>query len=456
MFKFLKDKIKSAVSSISKDVEEEIKEDIGEKKQIKEDEENKKEVVEAKKEEHLEQKDSKKGFFSFLKRKKEEKETKEEKKEEAKEETKKEKEEAKEEREAKEKAKKEREEVKEAKEETKKEKEETKKEKEEAKEEREAKEKAKKEREEVKEAKKEKEEVKETKGFFSRIKKKLTYTRISEEKFETLFWNLEMALMEANVAVEVIEKIKEDLKKELVDRDISRGGVETAILNSLKTSVENLFEEKLDLVSKIKSQDKTNNPFIIAFVGINGVGKTTSLAKVAKRLEKEGLKSVIAAADTFRVAAIEQLGHHAENLKIKMIKHDYGADPAAVCYDAVEHAKAKNLDVVLIDTAGRNNVNENLLAELKKIIKVAKPNLVVFVGDSLTGNDMVEQAQVFNDTVGIDAIILSKADVDEKGGGAISVSYITHKPIIYLGIGQNYEDLIDFSSKNILENLGLI
>ena len=418
MFKFLKDKIKSAVSSISKDVEEEIKEDIGEKKQIKEDEENKKEVVEAKKEEHLEQKDSKKGFFSFLKRKKEEKETKEEKKEEAKEETKKEKEEAKEEREAKEKAKKE--------------------------------------REEVKEAKKEKEEVKETKGFFSRIKKKLTYTRISEEKFETLFWNLEMALMEANVAVEVIEKIKEDLKKELVDRDISRGGVETAILNSLKTSVENLFEEKLDLVSKIKSQDKTNNPFIIAFVGINGVGKTTSLAKVAKRLEKEGLKSVIAAADTFRVAAIEQLGHHAENLKIKMIKHDYGADPAAVCYDAVEHAKAKNLDVVLIDTAGRNNVNENLLAELKKIIKVAKPNLVVFVGDSLTGNDMVEQAQVFNDTVGIDAIILSKADVDEKGGGAISVSYITHKPIIYLGIGQNYEDLIDFSSKNILENLGLI
>jgi fused signal recognition particle receptor len=297
------------------------------------------------------------------------------------------------------------------------------------------------------------EEPEERKGFFSSIKKRFTHTKLSNEKFEQLFENLELVLMESNVAIEVIEKIKADLKTELTEKDISRKSVEEIIKETLKRSVEELFEEELDLVNKIKEEEK---PFIIAFVGINGVGKTTSLAKLAKKLQSLNISTVIAAADTFRVAAIEQIQQHATNLDIKLIKHDYGADPAAVCFDAIEHAKAKKLDVVLIDTAGRNNVNANLMEELKKVIRVAKPNLTIFVGDSLTGNDVVDQAKVFDEAVGIDAIILAKADADDKGGGAISVSYVTHKPIIYLGTGQGYEDLEDFNSKKVLENLGLI
>lgn len=156
------------------------------------------------------------------------------------------------------------------------------------------------------------------------------------------------------------------------------------------------------------------------FVGINGTGKTTTIAKMAKHFLDKGLTPVIAASDTFRAGAIEQLTHHAEKLGVKIIKHEKGADPAAVAFDAVEHAKAKGKDVVLIDTAGRMQTNVNLMDEMAKIKRVVKPDLIIFVGDSLTGNDAVEQAIKFNESVGIDAIILTKADADAKGGAAIN------------------------------------
>ncbi|MBS3105794.1 signal recognition particle-docking protein FtsY [Candidatus Woesearchaeota archaeon] len=294
----------------------------------------------------------------------------------------------------------------------------------------------------------------EKKGFFATITEKITTTKIDNAQFEKLFWELEMALMENNVSVEVIEKIKNDLKEQLVEKPIKRTKVEETIQETLKNSVEKLFETStIDLIEEIKN--KKEKPYIIAFFGINGSGKTTSIAKLANMLKEEKISCVLAASDTFRAASIEQLQQHADKLGIKMIKHDYGSDPAAVAFDAIKHAKAKSIDVVLIDTAGRMHSNTNLIDEMKKIIRVAKPDLKIFVGESITGNDCVEQAKTFNEAVGIDGIILAKADIDEKGGAAVSVSYVTKKPILFLGTGQKYGDLQVFNSEVVMKSLGL-
>jgi len=164
---------------------------------------------------------------------------------------------------------------------------------------------------------------------------------------------------------------------------------------------------------------------------------------------------VIAACDTFRAAAIQQVETHADNIGVKLIKHDYGADAAAVAFDAIKHAEAKGKDFVLIDTAGRNQANSNLMQELSKLVRISKPDMNIFVGDSLTGNDAVEQAKEFDKAVGIDAIILTKVDADEKGGASVSISYVSQKPIIYVGKGQEYDDLELFNKKDFLEKMGL-
>ena len=300
----------------------------------------------------------------------------------------------------------------------------------------------------------EKDEIAEEKGFFGKLKEKILTTKINQEKFESLFSDLELVLMENNVALEVIGKIKDDLKENLVDKPIKRTKIEESIKESLKGSVDELFNiEGIDIFEQIK--DKDEKPFVIAFFGVNGSGKTTTIAKIADMLKSKKVSCVLAASDTFRAASIEQLQIHADKLGIKMIKHNYGSDPAAVAFDAIKHAKAKNTDVVLIDTAGRLHSNANLMEELKKIVRVSKPDLKLFVGESIAGNDCIEQVQRYNDAVGIDGIILTKADVDEKGGTAISVSYVTKKPIIYLGVGQEYNDLKEFEPKLIVEGLGL-
>lgn len=292
------------------------------------------------------------------------------------------------------------------------------------------------------------------KSFFAKLTEKITTTKINGEQFDKLFWELELALMENNVAIEVIEKIKNDLKNELVEKPIRRTKVEETVEELLKHSIESLFEANdFNLIDEIKK--KKEKPYVIAFFGINGSGKTTSIAKLANMLKEKGLSCVLAAADTFRAASIEQLSLHADKIGVKIIKHNYGADPAAVAFDAIKHAKSKSIDVVLIDTAGRMHSNENLLQEMKKIIRVAKPDLKIFVGESITGNDCIEQAKTFNEEVGIDGIILAKADVDEKGGAAVSVSYVTKKPILYLGVGQKYSDLQEFEPEVIVKGLGL-
>ena len=188
-------------------------------------------------------------------------------------------------------------------------------------------------------------------------------------------------------------------------------------------------------------------PYVILFVGVNGAGKTTTLAKLIHFFLKNGLKVTVSASDTFRAASIEQLEIHTKNLGVEIIKHNYGADPAAVAFDAIKHAKSENTDLVLIDTAGRSDINKNLIDELKKVKRVSKPDLTIFVGDALTGNDAVNQARIFDTEVGIDATILSKADVDKKGGAVLSISYITKKPILFLGTGQGYDDLIPFDKE---------
>ncbi|RMF55915.1 signal recognition particle-docking protein FtsY [Candidatus Woesearchaeota archaeon] len=291
---------------------------------------------------------------------------------------------------------------------------------------------------------------KEKKGFLKKLR--IIKKSLSEEKFEKLFWDFELALLENNVAVEAIEKIKSDLKAELVDSDSIKGNIEDIILETLRKSISELFAtEKISLLDFIRKK----KPFVILFVGVNGSGKTTTLAKITKFLQDNNFSCVIAACDTFRAAAIQQLEEHASKLGVKVIKHDYGSDAAAVAFDAIKHAESRNKDVVLIDSAGRSHSNSNLMEELKKLVRVAKPDLTIFVGDSLTGNDMIEQAKSFNEEIGFDAIVLSKADIDEKGGAAISISYVTKKPILYLGVGQGYEDLKEFDKAVVMESLGL-
>jgi len=287
-------------------------------------------------------------------------------------------------------------------------------------------------------------------SFKEKIKKAVS-KKISDKKFEELFEELELGLLEANVAVEVIDRLKEGLKMEIVDVPI-KGKVDNFVFEKLKDNIKELFKEELDLVEVIKKSEK---PYVIVFLGVNGSGKTTSIAKVAKLLQSNGLSCVLAAADTFRAAAIDQLGLHADKLGVKMIKHDYGSDAAAVGFDAVKHAKTKDVDVVLIDSAGRMHSNANLLDELKKIVRVVEPDMKIMVAESIAGNDAVEQARKFNEVVGTDGFILTKADVDEKGGTILSISYILDKPILFLGTGQEYGDIEKFNLSKLMEKLDL-
>ncbi len=295
------------------------------------------------------------------------------------------------------------------------------------------------------------EKAEEKESFFSKVKTSLTTKTISAEKFEELFWELEVTLLENNVSVEVIEKIKEDLKVELVDKPLPRdvaGKIEDTLKKTLK---EILSYEPVELLEKIKDKEGT---FVIAFFGINGTGKTTSIAKLAYYFQQHKISVVLAACDTFRAAAIQQLEEHADKLGIKIIKQDYGSDAAAVAFDAVKYAEKNKIKVVLLDTAGRLHSNTNLMKELEKIIRVAKPDFKIFVGESITGNDCIEQARKFNELVEMDGAILTKADVDEKGGAPLSISYTIKKPILFLGVGQRYEDLEKFDAELILKRLG--
>ena len=286
----------------------------------------------------------------------------------------------------------------------------------------------------------------EKKSSFSFFRKKLT-----EEKFEELFQELELILLQNNVALEVIEKIKTDLREHLIGKNLT----DVNLQEKLKQSLQEILINPPDFIKEIKKTLTQKQPFVIIFLGINGSGKTTTIAKVASLLKKEKLTCCLAAADTFRAASIEQIQEHANKLNLHLIKKDYGADPASVGFDAIQYAKKHHIDVVLIDTAGRMQNKDSLMRELEKITRVNKADMRIFVGESITGNDATEQAKAFNDLTNLTGIILSKADVDEKGGTALSVSHITKKPILFLGTGQSYDDLEVFDKDKVLKGLGL-
>jgi len=303
---------------------------------------------------------------------------------------------------------------------------------------------------------KQEEKEKEKKGFFQKIFSKVTKYKISEKEFEEYSEALEMLLLENNVALEVAEKIIEKIKKEILEREFSKKEIEEEINSSFKKAIEEVLIEPFELVERAKSKKtQEKKPYIILFCGINGTGKTTSIAKIAKLFEKNKLSCILAAGDTFRAASIEQLKKHGDKLGINVIAHEYGSDPASVGFDAIKYVEKNHIDCVLIDTAGRMHTEKNLMAQIEKIAKVTKPDCKIFVGESITGNDIIEQVKTFDNSVHIDGMILSKADIDEKGGTALSVGYITNKPILYLGVGQEYEDLEKFDKKKFMEKLGL-
>ncbi len=276
--------------------------------------------------------------------------------------------------------------------------------------------------------------------------------KLKEDKLEEILYDLEIALLESDVAFpvakEIVDDLAEDLKGKRVAREVTlEAGVESALRDAITKA---MTVPTIDLFEIIKSHPK---PVVIMFVGVNGTGKTTTIAKLAFHIQKKGYTCVVAAADTFRAGAIEQLEKHSEAVGFKLIKHVAGADPAAVAFDAVEHARARKRDVVLIDTAGRMQTNTNLMDQMKKIKRVATPDLVFYIGDALAGNDAIEQAKQFHEAVGLDGIVLTKIDADAKGGAALSIAHTIGKPVVFVSTGQGYDDIRRFNVKWMVDRL---
>jgi fused signal recognition particle receptor len=281
---------------------------------------------------------------------------------------------------------------------------------------------------------------------------------ISEKDIDNNLFDLQLVLLESDVAQEVIDDLSTKLKKELLGLKLEKGQqtAEDIIRSKLKSAIAEMFAKagKIDLIQKIKvKRDARGGPFVIVFLGINGTGKTTTVAKVAHLLRKNGISVVLAAGDTHRAGAIEQLTQHAEKLSLKVISQRYGADPSAVGRDAVDYGRKHYIDAVLVDTAGRMQTAKNLMDEVNKIIRVVKPDMKLFIGDSLAGNDTINQSREFFQYTNFDGAILTKTDADVKGGAAISIVYTTSKPIVYLGIGQGYDNIIAFEPVKFLDSI---
>ncbi len=291
------------------------------------------------------------------------------------------------------------------------------------------------------------------KGLFATVTETITgESEVKEGEVVELLDELELGMLESDVALSVAEEIKEELRKRILGAKVKRGQTAVFVKDSLRDILLNMFKETpgFEFSERIMGGEK---PYKIMVVGPNGAGKTTTIAKIVTLLQKNGHTVCVAASDTFRAAAVEQLVYHGEKLGIKVIHGAYGADPASISFDAVNYAKSNNLDVVLIDTAGRQETNINLLNQLKKMDRVIKPDLKIYVGESIAGNAMVDQISRFNGDIGLDGVILTKLDCDAKGGTVISVSRVANLPILYVGIGQGYEDMKKFVAEEIVEEI---
>jgi fused signal recognition particle receptor len=275
---------------------------------------------------------------------------------------------------------------------------------------------------------------------------------IEEEDLEEPLWNLEMALLESDVEMSVAEQILDSVRESMLGE--SRKQVETTgelVESALHDALLDVIAVgQFDFEQRIAEADK---PVTIVFTGVNGVGKTTSIAKLSEWLADRGYSSVLANGDTYRAGANEQIREHADRLGRDLISHDQGGDPAAVIYDGVEYAEANDIDVVLGDTAGRLHTSDDLMAQLEKIDRVVDPDMTLFVDEAVAGQDAVNRAKEFDDAAAIDGAILTKADADSSGGAAISVAYVTGKPILFLGTGQGYDDITLFDPEDLVESL---
>ena len=293
------------------------------------------------------------------------------------------------------------------------------------------------------------------KSAFSNVAKSFGEKELKEKDIDDILFELEISLLESDVATEVIDAIKSDLKEKLIGTSVDKNEIENFVKNSLIEFISSLFDDAgtIDLLDNITKKKETGEPYIIVFVGINGTGKTTSLAKIANLLQNSKFSVVVAAADTFRAGAIEQLREHTNRLNLKIVAQNYGADPAAVARDAVLYAKSHKVDCVLVDTAGRMQTSKNLMEQISKITSVVNPDFKIFVGDSLAGNDTVNQAREFHEHVKFDGSILTKSDADARGGAALSIVKMTATPVMYVGVGQEYGDLKPFSKETFLETV---
>jgi signal recognition particle-docking protein FtsY len=296
------------------------------------------------------------------------------------------------------------------------------------------------------------------KKIFSETAKNLSKKSISKKEIDSILGDLQISLMENDVAHEIVEEMTSKIKMEILDLKLEGNEKSDELITTrLYTFLHDLFlssNNRTDIVQSILEKKKSKaGPYSIIFLGINGTGKTTTIAKFCKMLRDHGISVVLAAGDTHRAGAIEQIMYHGNNLNVKVISQRYGADPSAVARDALEHAKKNYVEVVLIDTAGRMQTSKNLMEEVSKIIRVIKPDMRIFVGDSLAGNDTVNQAREFFEYTKFDGSILTKSDADSRGGAAISITYLTHKPILYLGVGQGYDDLDEFDHERYLNSI---
>ena len=274
---------------------------------------------------------------------------------------------------------------------------------------------------------------------------------ISENEIADALSELEIMLLESDVALPVTDAIIARIKKDLVGKHRRIGqSVDSLVVSTLRSALLGVLGEGFDLITYIKNHER---PVKILFTGVNGTGKTTTVAKVGDFLKKQGFTVVIGAGDTYRAGAIEQIEVHAERTGIKIIQHQQGADPSAVLFDAVQYAVSHKMDVILADTAGRFHTKANLMSQLEKIRRVMKPDLVVYVDEAIAGNDAVVRAAEFDRTVGADAVVLTKADMDSRGGAAISIAHTIGKPLMFLGTGQGYDDIVPFSPEAVVEEL---
>lgn len=278
---------------------------------------------------------------------------------------------------------------------------------------------------------------------------------VSDRDIEPFMEQLRISLIQSDVNYDVVEKILGKIHSELVSKPIDSKDLSKNIALAIRNSIFEILNKgaEVDIVNLARQKKAGGEPFKILFIGPNGAGKTTTMAKIARLMLDNGMTCVMSASDTFRAAAIEQTAYHAGRLGIGVIKGRYGADPASVAFDAIAHAKAHRIDVVLIDSAGRQETNKSLMEEVKKIVRIAQPDLKIFVGESIVGNALLNQVMEFNEAVGLDGIVLTKLDADAKGGNTLSILSETQVPMLFFGTGEGYDALMAYDPNFIVDNI---